>query len=297
MSNSSLINVTAKAHSSNYTKGRSKKISKITIHHMAGKLTASQCGKIFQSKNRGASAHYGVGTDGKIGLYVDECNTAWSDGNWSSNCKSVSIETANSKTGGDWPVSDKTLKALIKLVADIAKRNDLGTLVVGKNLTYHSMYVATTCPGKYLKSKMQYIADEANKLNEVKTTTSSTTKKTSVSKLAVDGLWGKTTTKRTQKVLGTTQDGIVSNQLKSCKKYLLNCQTSSWEFDNGKGGSPTVKAIQKLVGSTRDGYMGKNTVKALQKFLNKKGYSCGTVDGYMGAKTVKAWQRYVNSRL
>lgn len=170
MSNSSLVNVTVKADSSNYAKGRSQKISKITIHHMAGKLTAVQCGRIFQAKNRNASAHYGIGSDGKIGLYVDECNTAYSDGNWSSNCKSVSIETANSSTGGTWPVSDKSLKLLIQLVADIAKRNNLGTLVVGKNLTYHSMYASTTCPGSYLRSKMKYIAQEANKINSGQTT-------------------------------------------------------------------------------------------------------------------------------
>ena len=180
MSNSSLVNVTVKAHSSNYSKGRSQKISKITIHHMAGKLTAVQCGRIFQAKNRKASAHYGIGSDGKIGLYVDEANTAYSDGNWSSNCKSVSIETANSSTGGTWPVSDKSLKLLIKLVADIAKRNNLGKLVVGKNLTYHSMYASTTCPGSYLRSKMKYIAQEANKINSGKTTT--TTKKTETAK-------------------------------------------------------------------------------------------------------------------
>ena len=35
----------------------------------------------------------------------------------------------------------------------------------GKNLTWHSMFTNTTCPGDYLRSKMQYIADEANKIN------------------------------------------------------------------------------------------------------------------------------------
>lgn len=165
MSNSSLVSVTRKAHSSNYTKGRSKKISEITIHHMAGVLTASQCGSIFQKANRGASSNYGVGSDGKVGLYVDEKNTSWANGNWNANCRAVTIEVSNSSRGGKWPVSDKTLKMLIKLVADIAKRNKLGKLVKGKNLTWHSMYSATTCPADYLRSKMDYIVQEANKIN------------------------------------------------------------------------------------------------------------------------------------
>ena len=165
MSNSRLATVKVPASTSNYTDGRSgKKIKKITLHHVAGKLTAKAIGKVFQSKTRGASANYGIGSDGKIGLYVDECDTPWSDGNWNSNCTSVSIEVANSSTGGQWPVSKKSLQLTIELVADIAKRNGLGKLVAGKNLTWHIMYAAPACPGPYLTSQIKYIAQEANKI-------------------------------------------------------------------------------------------------------------------------------------
>ena len=58
-----------------------------------------------------------------------------------------------------------------------------------------------------------------------------------------------------------------------------------------------IKAIQKLVGAKVDGHAGKSAIIAMQKFLNKKGFNCGSADGYMGAKTVKAWQKYINSRL
>ena len=165
MSNSKLATEKYYAHSTNFTKGREQKISKITIHHMAGVLTAEECGSIFQKKNGRGSSHYGIGKNGEIALYVNESDTAWTDGNWDSNSKSVTIETSNSKVGGDWLVSDKVLNQLIKLVADIGKRNNLGTLVKGKNVTWHSMYAKTTCPGPYLLSKMDYIVDEANKIN------------------------------------------------------------------------------------------------------------------------------------
>ena len=166
MSNSSLVNVKVPAYAGNYTKGRSGyKISMIAMHHMAGKLTAKQCGAIFQRKGRNGSANYGIGYNGEIGLYVDECNTAWANSNWVSNCKSVSIEVSNDSTGGNWHVSDKSLNSLIKLVADIAKRNKLGTLVRGKNFVWHSMYTSTACPGQYLLSKIDYIIAEANKIN------------------------------------------------------------------------------------------------------------------------------------
>lgn len=166
MSKSSLINETVYANENNYTKGRSgNKIEMITVHHMAGVLSAKRCGELFQNPKRQASSNYGIGYNGEIALYVDEENTSWANSNWIANCKSVTIETSNDKTGGNWHVSDKTLSSLIKLVADIAKRNNLGKLVKGKNLTWHCMYAKTACPGEYLLSKIDYIIEEVNKLN------------------------------------------------------------------------------------------------------------------------------------
>lgn len=177
MSKSSLTQIIVPADEGNYTKGRSgRSIEAITIHHMAGRLTAEQCGRIFQAKGRYGSSHYGVGYDGSIANYVDEEDTAWTNSNWDSNCKSVTIETSDNDNS--WYVNDTTLNSLIKLVADIAKRNNLGKLVKGKNLTWHSLVAdkgrETTCPGDYLRSKIQYIADEANKINGYGSATSDT---------------------------------------------------------------------------------------------------------------------------
>lgn len=169
MSKSNLVDVSVPAYEGNFTYGRDgQKIEAITIHHMAGVLSAEACGQIWQTVGREGSSHYGIGNGGRIGQYVDEENTAWCNSNWDSNCKSVTIETSNCSTGGDWPVSDAALNSLIRLVADIAKRNNLGTLVKGKNLTWHSMFFNTACPGPYLISKLDYIIDEANKINNNK---------------------------------------------------------------------------------------------------------------------------------
>lgn len=166
MSHSPLATISVPAYAGNYTAGRPNGgIDKITLHHMAGILSAEDCGHIFQRVGRNGSSHYGIGVNGEIASYVEEENTAWTDSNWDSNIHSVTIENSNSATGGDWPVSDATYNSLIKLVADIAKRNNLGTLVPGQNLTWHSMYAATTCPGDFLRARMQNIADEANKIN------------------------------------------------------------------------------------------------------------------------------------
>lgn len=170
VSNSKLVNKTMLTPR-NYDRGRDGyKIKKITIHHAAGVVSIEQLGNLMKNGARQVSSHYGIGNDGRIGQFVDEKNTAWTDGNWVSNCTSVTIETSNNKTGGKWTVGDKALNSLIKLVADIAKRNKLGTLVKGKNVTWHRMYANTTCPGEYLLSKMDYIVSEANKINKTKPT-------------------------------------------------------------------------------------------------------------------------------
>lgn len=203
----------------NYDKGRSGyKIKKITIHHAAGIVSIKDLYNLMKSGSRQVSSHYGIGNDGQIGQYVEEKNTAWTDGNWVSNCTSVTIETSNNKRGGKWTVGDKALNSLIKLVADIAKRNNLGTLKKGKNLTWHRMYASTTCPGDYLLSKMDYIVKEANKINSG----SAPKKPFNLTRKLQKGCTGDDV-KKLQKKLGVTADGIFGP---ATEKALIKYQKS-----------------------------------------------------------------------
>ena len=165
MSNSSLVSFTK--ISPNSTNPRNGKISKITIHHMAGNLTVEQCGNGFANKSRQASANYGIGSDGRVGLYVEEKNRSWASSSRANDNVAVTIEVANDQIGGNWHVSDKALSKLIDLCTDICKRNGIKKLdFTGNkngNLTMHKYFAATACPGPYLESKFPYIASEVNK--------------------------------------------------------------------------------------------------------------------------------------
>lgn len=178
MSNSKLVDYVC--YSPNCNKPRNNKIDTITIHHMAGNLTVEQCGALFAQSSRQASSNYGIGTDGRVGLYVDEANRSWCSSNAANDHRAVTIEVANDKPSdsGGWHVSDKAMASLIELCVDICKRNGIAKLNYtgdkSGNLTMHKWFAATACPGPYLESKFKYIADEVNKQLNGTTTNSST---------------------------------------------------------------------------------------------------------------------------
>lgn len=165
MSNSKLVSYTKL--SPNCNKPRKSKIDTITIHHMAGNLSVEDCGAIFAKSGRQASSNYGVGSDGRVALYVDEANRAWTSSNAANDHRAVTIEVANDGGAPDWHVSAAALEATVALCVDICKRNGIDRLnytgTPDGNLTMHKWFAATLCPGPYLSGKFPYIAEEVNR--------------------------------------------------------------------------------------------------------------------------------------
>ena len=165
MSNSSLVNYTK--ISPNSTNPRNQPISKITIHHVAGNASVESLGNTFAKESRQASSNYGIGTDGRVGMYVEECNRSWCSSSRTNDHMAVTIEVANDGGAPNWHVSDTALAKLIDLCVDICQRNGIEKLNytgdTSGNLTMHKWFAATSCPGPYLESKFPYIAEEVNK--------------------------------------------------------------------------------------------------------------------------------------
>lgn len=154
--------------SPNHYDGRIYPVTKLTVHHVAGKLKAATIGSIFLKPTRKASSTYGIGYDAEIGQYVDEADAPWTSSNYDNDQRAITIEVSNSAVGGDWPVADNVLEALIKLMVDCVQRNP-GIKEIEftgdetGNLTMHKWFAATACPGPYLESKFPYIAGEVNR--------------------------------------------------------------------------------------------------------------------------------------
>lgn len=173
MSNSPLVSYTRL--SPNHSGKRKYVIDTVSIHCMAGNATVETCGSIFADPARNASSNYGIGSDGRIALYVDEANRSWCTSSADNDHRAITIEVANSGGAPSWPVSDAAYESLIQLLVDICKRNPgIGRLrwsgnksligqVSKQNMTVHRWFAAKACPGDYLYNLHGAIAEEVNK--------------------------------------------------------------------------------------------------------------------------------------
>ena len=172
MSNSPLVTYTKL--SPNHSGRRNHVIDTVSIHCMAGNASVETCGALFADPSRKASSNYGIGSDGRIALYVDEANRSWCTSSASNDHRAITIEVANNGGAPDWPVSDKAYAALLDLLTDICRRNRIKKLLwrgdkslIGQvdkqNMTVHRWFAAKACPGDYLYNRHGEIAAEVNR--------------------------------------------------------------------------------------------------------------------------------------
>lgn len=160
--------------SPNRTPNRTHSIDTITIHCVVGQCSVETLGAIFAPSTRQASSNYGIGYDGRIGMYVEEKDRSWCSSSASNDHRAITIEVA-SDTYHPYAVNDKAYAALLNLVTDICRRNGIKKLVWstsknermnhlnGCNMTVHRDYANKSCPGDYLYNRHGNIAAEVNK--------------------------------------------------------------------------------------------------------------------------------------
>lgn len=120
MSNSSLVSYTQ--ISPNKSSPRKYDITRITIHCVVGQVTVQSLGGIFAPSSKQASSNYGIGKDGKVGMYVEEKDRSWCSSNADNDNRAVTIEVA-SDTYAPYKVTSAAYATLLDLVTDICRRN------------------------------------------------------------------------------------------------------------------------------------------------------------------------------
>lgn len=172
--NSSLVDCTVK--SPNHSGKRTHGIDRITPHCVVGQLSAESIGGCFTKQSVQASCNYGIGTDGRVCLVVDEANRSWCSSSNANDQRAITIECASDKTE-PYTMNSAVYNKLVKLCVDICKRNGLKKVLwisdKDKSLAYtpksgecvltvHRWFANKSCPGNWLYGRMAQLAADIN---------------------------------------------------------------------------------------------------------------------------------------
>ena len=160
--------------SPNHSGQRTHTIDRISPHCVVGQCSIEGLGGLFANAAYQASSNYGIGKDGRIGMFVEEKNRSWCTSSNANDQRAVTIECA-SDTFHPYAMTDAVYQSLIKLCTDICRRNGKKKLIwfgdKEKSLNYtpaademiitvHRWFAAKSCPGDWLYSRLGDLAQK-----------------------------------------------------------------------------------------------------------------------------------------
>lgn len=158
--------------SPNHSGQRTHSIDRITPHCVVGQCSVETLGRIFTPTSKQASSNYGIGLDGRVGMYVEEKNRSWCSSSNANDQRAVTIECASDSTE-PYAFKDVVYQTLIKLCVDICQRNGKTKLLwLGDKdktlnyapkademiLTVHRWFANKSCPGNWMYARMGDLA-------------------------------------------------------------------------------------------------------------------------------------------
>lgn len=175
--------------SPNITKPRSGPIRRITPHCVAGNLTVEAilglAHMVTYDVKLGASCTYAIGTDGRVGLGVEETNRPWTTSGKHDH-EAITFEIANVGGAPDWRISDEAINTWLTLSVELCKTYGFKKIHYETKpatvkstaveewiktwakqdemiITLHSWYVNKDCPGPYFIRQLPWLAKEINR--------------------------------------------------------------------------------------------------------------------------------------
>ena len=160
--------------SPNHSGQRTHSIDRITPHCVVGQCSVETLGNIFLPTSRQASSNYGIGVDGRVGMYVEEKNRSWCSSSAANDQRAITIECASDNTE-PYAFKDVVYQRLIELCTDICRRNGktkllwLGDKAKTLNytpksdemvLTVHRWFANKSCPGNWMYARMGDLASK-----------------------------------------------------------------------------------------------------------------------------------------
>ena len=271
-----------KITSSNKNAPRNKVIRRLTPHCVAGNLsieTALGLAKFHDGKT--ASTNYAIGTDGRIGIGVEETNRAWTSSSSVNDQEAITFEIANNGLGPDWRMSDLAINAWLDLAVDICrfygykkahyevKPSNVGVFPIANFananvlavenwvktwakgdemiITLHCWYANKACPGPYFMRQLPWLVREMNKRLQ-------------------DPLWIPEKFVGESATYPTLKNGSKGEEVKEAQRRL-NAHGALLTVDGGFGAltQTAVRAFQFAKGLAVDGAIGPATWVELLK--------------------------------
>lgn len=171
MSNSKLVDYIR--ISPNRNSPRTHTIDRITPHCYVGQASVESMGNWLCSTNAQASCNYGIGYDGRVGMFVEEKDRSWCSSSGANDHRAITIECA-SASAHPYAINDKVYNKLIDLMVDICKRYNKKKLLWLKDrnktlsyepksdemiITVHRWFANKACPGDYIYERLDKIAN------------------------------------------------------------------------------------------------------------------------------------------
>ncbi len=157
---------------------RTHSIDRITPHCLVGQASVENLANYFYTTTRECSPNYGIGTEGKVALIVEEKNRSWCSSSNANDQRAVTIECASDKAY-PYAMNGAVYEKLVLLCADICKRNGKTKVVWiddkdaalaytpaedEMQFTVHRWFANKSCPGAWLYERMQDLTDRVNAL-------------------------------------------------------------------------------------------------------------------------------------
>ena len=200
-SNSSLVSYTKL--SPNHSGQRTHVIDRITPHCVVGQASVETLGNIFAKTAKQASSNYGIGADGRVGMYVEEKNRSWCSSSNANDQRAVTIECA-SDASEPYAFRNVVYNKLVELCVDICRRNGktkllwLGAKTKSLNyspasnemvLTVHRWFARKSCPGSWMYARMGELANQVTARLGGSAETEPKTEQTTYTVKTGDSLW------------------------------------------------------------------------------------------------------------
>lgn len=143
-------------HHGKFTSRGGVRPQRLIVHHWAGVFGGDT--RLASPALDTPSANYIIYSDGRIVGQVPEEYRAWTSGSHREDAKSITVEVQNSATGEPWPIADKALEALQRLLGDLAVRYGWNLWDAATVIGHRDVY-ATSCPGSFLYPRLGWLRD------------------------------------------------------------------------------------------------------------------------------------------